>query len=139
MPLGTAADEAEKRLRQLLGVPVTESLPGCNGETGRRLTWKSLTAFLSDGGDGGPVELSGWLVEAGENGRSIVLPYGTAVGDAAREVLGKVPSSTGEELEEGPYAGNFVVTTEEAVELLWLSPNRNGTVDEAVFRAVTCD
>ena len=139
VPLGTAADEAERRLREVLGTPATEPLPGCYGESGRRLTWRALTAFLSDGADGGAVELSGWEVVSGAGAAAIELPYDTAVGDAVREVLARVPSSTGRVLEEGPEAGTYAVTTENADGLFWLSPDEDGVVVEASFRAESCD
>lgn len=137
--LGTEANDAERRLRQALGLPVSAELPDCNGEIGRTLTWKSLTAYLSDSGNGGTVRLSGWSVEAGPTAKDIALPYDTAVGEAMREVLSKVPAATGLALEEGPYAGRFAVTTERAPGLLWLSSNQRGQVTAAAFQAVSCD
>lgn len=137
--LGTAADEAEVQLREVLGVPVVQDLPGCNGESGRSLTWQALTASLGDGADGGPVELSGWLVTEGTGAGDVLLPYDTTVGDSAAGVLASLPGATGEIAAEGPYAESFLITTEEAVGLLWLSPTRDGNVVEASFGAQTCD
>lgn len=140
VPLGIAADEAERRLRQTLGVPVRQRLQDCDGQSsGQALTWKALRVFLTDGGDGGPVVLSGWLVDAGANAKTIGLPYDTAVGDSARDVLARAPASTGETSTEGPYAGTFVVTTDEAPGLLWLAASEDGFVDEASFAAPWCD
>ena len=123
----------------MLGVPESEELPGCYGESGRSLRWSALTAFLSDSGDGGPVTLTGWTVHDAATEQNIVLPYKTAIGDTVHEVLATVPGSIGQVSDEGPYTGTFVIRTAEAPGLIWLSPKRDGNVVEASFEAEECD
>lgn len=139
MRVGTPAEEAEQQLTSALGRPVVEALPGCFGETGTSLTWDALTAYLSDGGDGGPVVLSGWTVVTGPNSQRIALPYGTAVGQRTAQVMSKVPAADGEVMTEGPYAESFLITTPRAVGLLWRADAEGAVVDEAAYEAEVCD
>lgn len=137
--IGAPADEAAQRLTRMLGRPATQALPGCHGESGRSLTWGALTAYLSDGADGGPVVLRGWVVTSGPNSQRIALPYETAVGQRTDEVMSRVPAAEGAAVTEGPYAESFVVTTPEAPSLLWRADEEGGVVDEAAYEAEVCD
>lgn len=137
--VGTAAEETEQQLTKALGRPVVEPLPGCFSETGKSLTWDALTAYLSDGGDGGPVVLSGWTVVSGPNSQRVTLPYGTAVGQRSTEVMSKVPAAEGEVVTEGPYAESFLVTTPKAPGLLWRADAEGAVVDEAAYEPEVCD
>lgn len=139
MRVGTPADEAEHQLTEALGRPVSEALPGCFGESGRSLTWGALTAYLSDGGEGGPVVLSGWTVVSGPNSQQFELPFETAVGQRTDEVMNKVPAAEGAIVAEGPYAEAFLVTTPKAVGLLWRADAEGAVVDEASYEAEVCD
>lgn len=139
VPIGTSGDEAERRLREALGRPQAQELPGCYGESGRSLTWGALTAYLSDGAEGGAVVLRGWTVTAGPNSQEMALPYETAVGQTTDEVMSRVPAAEGEAMTEGPYAGLFGVRTSRAPGLLWLADAAGGVVDEVAYEAEVCD
>ncbi len=140
VPLGTAAADAERRLREELGEPTrADASPGCNGETGRTLAWEQLSVFLVDDDGQDPV-LSGW--SAGPGGRfAYRLPFGTRLGETAAATERRVPRSAGALLEEGPYAGSYVVRTREHPDLLWTAAGdtEQDLVDEVSFAAPTCD
>jgi hypothetical protein len=139
VPVGTAGDEAERRLTEALGRPAAQALPGCYGESGRSLTWGALTAYLSDGAEGGAVILRGWTVTSGPNSQHIALPYETAVGQTTDEVMSRVPQAEGAAMTEGPYAESFLVTTPRARGLLWRANAEGGVIDEAAYEAEVCD
>jgi len=139
VPLGTAADEAERRLTSTLGKPVTDPLPGCYGETGRSLTWGRLTAYLSDGAEAGEVVLRGWAVTSVATGPDVKLPFETAVGDSVAEVRAKVPSSIGETATEGEFAGSYLIRTPRAPSLFWKAPSPTGLVTDVDYMAEGCD
>lgn len=139
VPIGTAGDEAERRLTEALGRPAAEALPGCYGESGRSLTWGALTAYLSDGAEGGAVVLRGWRVTSGPNSQRIALPYETTVGQTTDEVMSRVPAAEGGAMTEGPYAESFLVTTPRARGLLWRANAEGGVVDEVAYEAEVCD
>jgi hypothetical protein len=139
VPVGTAGDEAERKLTEALGPPVAEALPGCYGESGRSLTWGALTAYLSDGAEGGAAVLRGWVVTSGPNSQRIALPYETAVGQTTDEVMSRVPAAEGEAVTEGPYAESFLVTTPRSSGLLWRADAKGGLVDEVAYEAEVCD
>jgi hypothetical protein len=139
VPIGTRASAAEQRLRRVLGVPQSRSLPGCNGETGKQLMWDTLTVFLSDS-RGGPVVLSGWQVMAGTSRFAYRLPYDIQPRAAIRDVLREVPGAAGVS-GEGDTGGMYVVHTDRTPDLLWLSraPDASGSVDVIFFHGESCD
>lgn len=139
VPMGTPADDAERRLRRSLGDADSHELPGCDGETGRRLTWGAFTVVLSNEGKG-PVVLRGWSLRPGVSRVSYVLPYDVQPGDAIRDVPKRVPGGVGSD-GEGPTEGRYGVHTDRVPHLLWTSDDkgRAGKVEEVSYRDFGCD
>jgi hypothetical protein len=138
--MGTPAAEAERRLRQSLGDADSQPLPGCNGETGRTLTWGSFTVVLSDEGKG-PVVLRGWTLRSGISRVTYRLPYDVQPGDTMREVLDRVPGAVGVPGEGEFDDRHLLVHTDRAPDVLWISDEkgRAGKVEEISLRGVGCD
>ena len=139
VPMGTPADDAERRLRHSLGDADSDPLPGCEGESGRRLTWGSFSVILSGEGTG-PVALRGWSLRSGISRVRYRLPFDVVPGDAIRDVLSRVPAAAGV-VGEGETDGRYVVHTDRAPGLLWISDDkgRAGTVEEIPFNDSGCD
>jgi hypothetical protein len=137
--VGTPADEAERRLRQSLGDADSHDLPGCNGESGRRLTWGSFDVVLSNDGKGPPV-LLGWALRRGVSRVSYRLPYDIQPGDAVRDAMTRVPGAVGV-AGEGETEGRYVISTDRRPDVLWISDQkgRTGKVEEVTFRDPSCD
>jgi len=140
VPLGTPADEAQRRLVAAIGKPSgRESVLGCNGETGRLLSWAQLTVFLIDYEGANPV-LSGWSAASSEQ-YAYQLPYGTRLGETAAATQQRVPRSSGEQAEEGPLTGSYIVSTPEQQALLWIAAGGTAAdpIDEVSFERLSCD
>ena len=136
VPVGTPQDEARRRLTAALGRPRESVLPGCYGEQGQALRWGTVTAYLSNRGQG-PVVLSGWAVLAGPSSYRFDLPYGTSLGSDLSEVEERVPHPQRELLDEGPRSGATVVRTADVPELLWWGDAE--VLTELSFRDEECD
>lgn len=139
--IGTPATEAERRLRAALGKPTSTSpLPGCYGESGRFLTWDTLTVNLSDSASG-PVLLTGWNVERGVSRYRWRLPYDVSAGDTIRKVLANVPGAKGSVPQEGANTTWFIVHTDRARYLTWTSTtgDKNGRVADVDYNGEGCD
>jgi hypothetical protein len=140
VPVGTSADEAERRLVAAIGKPTKrDALPGCNGDKGRLLVWDRLTVFLVGEGDANPV-LNGWEARASTRYK-YRLPYRTRLGETAAATQQRVPRSSGEQAEEGPRTGSYIVTTLEQPALLWIAAGGKAAdpIDEVRFQGYSCD
>ena len=140
--MGTAADDAERRLRLVLGPPKSQPIAECTREKGRTLTWGTLTVILSDGAEGGPVTLYGWEVERGPSRFQYSLPFDAPLATSARELVRTVPGATGLLAEEGPYSGSYLVRTTRAEDLFWIAPEATddtAVVEYVTYRSHTCD
>jgi hypothetical protein len=138
VPMGTPADEAERRLRASLGDADSDELPGCDGETGRRLSWGVFSVVLSNGGNGAVV-LRGWTLRHGVSRVTYALPYDVQPGDAMRDALTRVPAAVRVD-GEGSTAERTVIHTDQSPDLLWISdPAGNGDVETISFRDPSCD
>ena len=139
--MGTAASEAERRLRAALGRPTrTYGEPGCNGEQGTQLVWgegELSVWLLAEGGAG--AALSGWSASRTQR-FDYRFPYGTRLGESAAATQRRVPGAAGRAMDEGPYAGSYMVETPERPGLLWLaSGSVRQPVVEVAYNPVTCD
>lgn len=132
--IGTAAPEAERRLRRTLGVPV-EHVSTCDGNTYHRtLTWGTLTAVFSR------ESLQGWEVVRGVSRLHYELPYDGELGLPVRELLRRLPDGKGLP-GEGPSDGQYIVTSA-STGTIWSARGRDdrGRVETASFEGVPyCD
>ena len=140
VPMGTPADEAERRLRHSLGDADVQDLTGCNGGSGRRLIWGTFQVVLSDKA-GERVQLHGWSLRPGVSRVSYALPYDVQPGDAMQDVLERVPGAAGVPGEGAYDERYFIVHTDRTPDLLWRSDEkgRSGAVEEISFRDPSCD
>lgn len=134
--LGTAASEAERRLRAALGTPRSNQLPGCNGERGHTLRWDRLTAVFAE--ESGGVVLQGWRADAGA-GTRVILPYNTSLGMPVSLVKDRVPGGRWTVAAEGELAGSYVLSTPRMPGLLWVADADRGSVGSALFNSPGCD
>jgi hypothetical protein len=120
-------------------MPIPSSFPTATARPGRSLTWGSFTVVLSNEGKG-PVVLRGWTLRSGISRVSYVLPYDVQPGDTIRDVLKRVPGAVGV-TGEGETDGRYVVHTDRAPDLLWISDakGRGGAVEEVSLRGPGCD
>jgi hypothetical protein len=128
--LGTAADEAERRLRHSLGDADTQTPTGCEGESGRWLTWGTFRVFL---GGKGTATLQGWTLQHGLSRVFYALPYDVQPGDVIRDAMRRVPGAAGQTKEHG-----YEFRTDRAPELSWASVDAAGDVETIAYRVPDC-
>jgi hypothetical protein len=141
--IGTAASEAERRLRAVLGAPTyADDEPGCNGEKGRHLIWGEgggLVVWMLDEGGAGAA-LSGWAASKLRR-FDYRFPYSTRLGESAAETMRRVPRAKGMALAEGEFAGRYIVTTPERPGLVWRAARTTSRAPVVAvdFNPVGCD
>lgn len=132
------ARQAELMLRDRLGPPTQELLPGCAGESGKLLEWGTLHVLLSNEGRG-EVRLVGWSVRSGATRFRYVLPYGVRLGDSVRAALRRVPAAHGEDA-SGEGAGGYVISTQRQPGMYWTARSAGAkVVDEISYNDWGCD
>jgi len=140
--MGTAAGEAERRLRGALGRPTSaDNEPGCNGEKGRQLIWgegELVIYMLAEGGAG--AALSGWSASRTQR-FDFRFPYGTRLGESAMATQRRVPRSRGTGVTEGEFAESYIVDTPERPGLAWIARRASARepITEVVYNPVGCD
>ncbi len=140
--LGTAATEAERRLRDALGAPThADNEPGCNGEKGRQLIWgegELVVYMLAEGRAG--AALSGWSASRTQR-FDYRFPFGTQLGESAAATMRRVPGSTGELVQEADYAGSYIVYRPKKPGLVWVAMggSRRHPIAEVAYNPVGCD
>ena len=150
VPLGEAADDAVELLTAVLGEPRVEAQPCLRPERrdtldqprpGRRLSWPSLTAFLTDTPSGGAV-LTGWAATAPPQQPwryDVRLPYGVRLQQPVEEVMRLLPGARSSVAQEGPDAGFLVITSpDEPAFAVTSTDGEDGVVHGAAYDAEGC-
>jgi hypothetical protein len=143
--LGTPANEAERRLRALLGRPDRVLDGGCTlyspSEHARYLTWGSLTTSLSDRAPGSVGQdvvtkaLMSWRVGQGRSHVELKLPHGIKTSMSSVEVRTRATiTRSGTDL-----AGNVSLTDRDGVEYDFDGVNEPTTLRSISYQVTGCE